>query len=478
MKRKLIVFEANEIPFKVIDRFCQLFPNSCLAKTLSSCTQFVTYDDSIERGRTPQPTFSWPSIHRGVNDPTHQIYSFNQELSEVDEIYPPIWKILTSSGIKVGLLGAFHSYQSFPETDELKENYTFYVPDVFSQDGKAYPGYLQTFQDYNLKMTRASARNVDRDLQFKKMLKILGKAHQLGIRPSTIWKIATHLIEEKYRPWISTRRRNHQVTLSFDIFLKHLKRSQPDYAIFFANNIAAAMHRYWAATFPEDFATLQVDRDWIDRYAGEIDRSVLTFDRCLKTLISYVDRHPEYKLICMGGIGQAAREAVWFNSELYITDWSRFMNFMGVETGHWRSIVAMIPMFNVLVSPECRSQFRSALQDLRIDGKTVDFREQKNGMFAMCLGQANLSEDGISFRGKRYNIHELGMENVEIEDRSSRSGYHIPTGSLWIYDPLLKKPQSDTRRKISTLDICPSLLSAFQIPVPAYMKGNLVEALL
>ncbi len=473
--RKFLIFEANEIPFRVIDRFIERYPRSTVANYLQYCSQLITYDASIERGRTPQPTFSWPSVHRGVDESVHGIYHFNQDLTELDQQYPPIWKILVNNGISIGIFGVFHSYGSFPTSYEKRDPYAFYVPDVFSPDAKAYPQYLCQFQAYTLAMTRASARNVSPNVRWKDALEVLRNSLELGIKPFTIWQIIGQLAHEKVHPWVQTRRRNHQVNLAFDVFIHQLAKNKPDYGVFFANNIASAMHRYWAATFPEDFDICNVDQEWIARYCSEIDYSVKTFDNCFARLIQFVEQHPDYKLIIMSGIGQAARASEYFNTELYITNWSRFMEALGLEGDTWRVLPAMIPMFNVIVYETSRDKFRLALENLLIDGENVDFREHDNGMFSMCLGQANMSDRCIKFRGKVGEINEFGMENVKIDDRSSRSGYHIPTGSLLIYDPLIKQVKSQNRPKISTLDICPSILNNFNLNIPSYMQGNILN---
>lgn len=40
--RNIILFELNEVPFKVIDYYCEKFPQSILTYTLSKSSQFET----------------------------------------------------------------------------------------------------------------------------------------------------------------------------------------------------------------------------------------------------------------------------------------------------------------------------------------------------------------------------------------------------------------------------------------------------
>lgn len=84
--RKIILFELNEVPFRVIDEFCKTYPNSELAALMSRSHQFVTTcEDEIEL----DPWISWPTLHRGVTDRKHRILSLGQILDKVDEQYPP-----------------------------------------------------------------------------------------------------------------------------------------------------------------------------------------------------------------------------------------------------------------------------------------------------------------------------------------------------------------------------------------------------
>ncbi|MBK9593754.1 MAG: hypothetical protein IPO32_20500 [Crocinitomicaceae bacterium] len=62
-----------------------------------------------------------------VTNEKHFISDFNQDLTQTDKEFPPIWKILADNKIKGGVFGSLHSYplpQNF-------ENYSF-VLDVFA----------------------------------------------------------------------------------------------------------------------------------------------------------------------------------------------------------------------------------------------------------------------------------------------------------------------------------------------------------
>ena len=75
--RKVIMFETNEIPFRVFDDYAQKRPDSHLAKLMAASKQMSTVcEDQIEL----DPWISWPTLHRGVIDEQHQIVHLGQSL--------------------------------------------------------------------------------------------------------------------------------------------------------------------------------------------------------------------------------------------------------------------------------------------------------------------------------------------------------------------------------------------------------------
>ncbi len=82
--KKVILFELNEVPWRVIDDFVQTNPESTLARVLPRCAQFETHSED-----RLSPWITWPTFHRGVTDGDHHITDFNQNLDDVDAAYPP-----------------------------------------------------------------------------------------------------------------------------------------------------------------------------------------------------------------------------------------------------------------------------------------------------------------------------------------------------------------------------------------------------
>ena len=132
----------------------------------------------------------------------------------------------------------------------------------------------------------------------------------------------------------------------------------------------------------------------------------------------------------------------------------------------------MIPQQNVALHGEpAASRFRSGLAALRINGTSIDYREAEGGLFRLEMGHNNLHVHPpvAVYEGRETSYAALGLSIVEIDDKSACTAYHIPQGTLLIYDPLDRsRPQS--RTQISTLDVAPALLRNYGINRPDYMR--------
>ncbi|HEY6563860.1 MAG TPA: hypothetical protein VIY86_05155, partial [Pirellulaceae bacterium] len=153
MGKKIVFFELNEVPYRIIDEYCRWRPKSAFARLLPKCFQYETYSE--DRGHL-SPWKTWPTLHRGVSNAQHFIEDFGQDLSEVDRDFPPLWRILSQNGIRTGVCGSLHTY---PLPTDLS-GYQFYLPDTFAAGSECFPKKLSIFQEFNLRMARESARNV------------------------------------------------------------------------------------------------------------------------------------------------------------------------------------------------------------------------------------------------------------------------------------------------------------------------------
>jgi hypothetical protein len=462
MQRKIVLFELNEVPFRVIDQFCRWAPDSSLAEALPIC---ATYETRTQEVSPLSPWITWPSVHRGVNDERHMIQNFGQDLGDVDREYPAVWELLRRSGVRIGVCGSLHTY---PPPVDL-EGFDFFIPDTFAAGSECFPKSVELFQEFSLRMARESARNVSRGVPWAKAAQLLLRAPDLGFKLQTLTSVAAQLLSERAQKWRLVRRRTYQSVLAFDVFSRQLLRSKPDFSTFFTNHVASSMHRFWAASFPDDYPEMNYPPDWIRTYRSEIDWTMRVTDAMFRRLVHFADANPEYQIWVATSMGQAATAANPVETQLYLVDVSRFMACLGFSPDQWSRRPAMLPQVNLLVLPGLDEVLAQRLGDLRIGEEPVGFRRKDHGFFSIDMGQRNLDESTrVCFSGKQGSLAEWGLSNTEIEDRSGTSAYHIPEGCLFIYDPRDRsaKPQ---RNSISTLEIAPALLRNFRADVPGYM---------
>lgn len=472
---KVILLELNEVPFRVMDAYCARNPSSVLADLLTRSDQFETVTpDELAL----DPWISWPTLHRGVPDSKHRILHLGQPLNDVDQTYPPVWQILKNAGVSVGVFGSLHTSAIPADATE----YAFYIPDYFDSDVFAHPSSLQSFQTLNLKMTRDSARNVARKVPVKEALNFVVKAPSLGVKLRTAAQVARHLVLEVARPAVRIRRRNLQPLLSIDLFVRQLEKSQPQFATFYTNHVAAAMHRYWGAAFPRDYEAGVLDAEWTAKYGGEVFAAMDILDTMLGTLRKFVTAHPEYTLVIASSMGQAAIEAEHTYEFLTVADLPAFMGAMGLGSSDWELRPAMVPCQCVVVSPEKREAFIAALHELSIDGAhmvesispvaPMSYDESAEGFFQVFIQFDHYEGDGtVEFRGKTHRLAELGLGNMAHEDGVNCTAQHVPTGSAIVFNTKSVGVKPSERRSVPSTAIAPLLLACFGVSAPEYMEA-------
>jgi len=464
MKEKIILFELNEVPWRVLDDFVTERPHSWLAQRLPAMSQYETHAEDTSLS----PWITWPTLHRGVSDEQHTISDFGQDLAEIDAAYPPIWDTLVRHGVSTGVFGSLHTY---PLPSNVRE-YAFYIPDVFAAGSDCFPHSIEPFQAFNLAMSRASARNVSTGLPWQKALRLLAALPELGLTANTMVDVGRQLVDERRRSWTKVRRRSYQGVLAFDIFLRQLERTQPAFSTFFTNHVASSMHRFWAARYPDDYESFDYGVEWVATYRDEIAWTMSKCDDMLQRLAQFVRRHEGYRLWITTSMGQAATEAHVVQTQVYLSDVDRFMSRLGFERSDWEVRPAMLPRVIVVLASARQREFERRMSTIQIaDRGPLPYKALGDRVFRIHPGAIqNVTSEFCILDGQRIPFSELGFANVGIQDGAGQSAYHIPRGLLLIDDPR-QSPTKGKRTQISTRDIAPMICRTFGIDPPAHMRG-------
>ncbi|XYJ11584.1 hypothetical protein ACSUZJ_06260 [Telluria sp. B2] len=456
----LIVYELNEVPWRVIDWYVRLKPHSALARLLVRAKTFttVTKDDG-----ELHPWTTWPAFHRGVNNSQHKIRFINQSL-DVAAQYPPIWETLSRAGKRVGVFG---SLQSYPPPKEGA--YEFYVPDTFSPGCETLPAKYSSFQRFNLRQTQQDGAKAS-PLQFDgSIANDILRMMQVGLRFATCKDLALHVAKEQINPLHRSRRAVLQALVAFDIFRHALNDKKPDFCTFFTNHVAGVMHRYWKHTFPQDFnAVLTTDEERF--HANSIAFAMDIADAQIEHMMSYVQA-ANGMLIVASSMGQEAIDRGSYFGEWRITDVQTFFKAIGWQAPA-KDLLAMQPDFNFSFdSDEDAERFLHLTERLTdTAGKSIWKRMQRVGstvnlgmapsQIAMTAGEAiMLGFDGLH---RKLTIAEMGIQFIK---RDQGTGYHQPRGVLLLYGSGVK--HDDSRLEIDSTAVRPEILKLFGVECDA-----------
>ena len=450
--QNIILIEANEIPFSIIEYFIKKAPQSSLAAHYPFMKKWITTTNDLQH---LSPWVTWSSLHRGTSSENHGIYQLGQDLTNTDKTYPPFWNVLLEKGISVGLFGLMHSYPLPKNANE----YAFYIPDAFAQTPDCFPEFVEIFQDFSLTMVRKSKRTVGKTLPKNLTIDLLKSIHKLRISPNTLAALAQQIITERVHSHKRGRRRIFHSVLSFDVFFQLLKKTRPQFAAYFTNHVASCMHRYWAATFPEQFKE-PPEAQWQKRYSNEIFFAMQYLDRFFQRLVSYTKAHPNTLIWIASSMGQKATQVQKIQTELVCEDMQKFLKFFGISKNEWEEKPAMHPQYNFQVSSEKQDRLEKCLEEIKIAKSKVSFTRQ-GSFFSITLGQADLKNTSVLFEGKTFNLEALGLSNKKIDEGTLATAYHTPEGILLQYDPQQKTRKEKQRDVLPITEISQQILNHY-----------------
>jgi len=450
----LICYELNEVPWRIVDLYVKLKPHSHLAAILENSCQLTT---RTQDSGDLHPWTTWPTVHRGVYNDIHNIRFINQDIVTP---YRPIWELLAKEGYRVGVFG---SLQSWPIPDHLP--FCFYIPDTFARDAQTYPQDLEVFQEFNLEQTQrdgAIAGRVRIVQQVPTLLRLVAR----GLRLTTVLRLGCHLVGEKLYPDYRTFRSILQAPVSFDFYWRLLNQHKPDFSTFFTNHVAGMMHRYWMYLFPEDFGySLKTPRDCF--LAQNIVRAMDIADQHIGRLKRFCD-DTRYTLLIAGSMGQKAIQLADYCGELRIKDPDKFIAKLGFA-GRVKSFMAMQPDFTFRCdTAETLEEFKGDALSLKNEKGESLFGCSISGLtIGLYLGgySRQVIESQTLYReGSRLSIHVYGIDCIY---RDQGTAYHEPDGIAIFYGQGIRV--SDQRQKIASIQLLPTLLRAYQVPLGEYM---------
>jgi len=455
--RGLVVIEANEIPPRVIRWYADQNPDSAFAGLLGEGTfiETVNRDEPDLEGRELYPSQAWATVGTGVGFAQHQVYWYGDPKPSQ---FPFYWQLAAHGGKRVGIVGTLHS-SPFAER-AADGNIVFAIPDCFAQDAGTRPARYRRFQNVNLSMTRGSGRVVSARPSARDLI-TLATTPSLGVRVQSLVEMSKLVSGVATRRVPRERVRAAQFLLLRDMFRHLVRAHDPDLAVFFTNHVAAAMHRYWFALFPNDWDQPMYDAEWLARHRNEIAYAMDLLDRTVADLMDLCDRTGRVLVLCTA-IGQRAATSLGSAEPevAVVRDPGKFIDALGTP-GDYEIVSGMVPQIGVsFVDEESATQAAIYLSGLVLDGVTC--RVDRAAHVVTVSYHVEPGVRSFTVADRRVGLAEAGvrMEKTDLQ----RGAEHDQVGSLIVHgaDPVTTGARVDAR------SIAPALLELLGLEPPLW----------
>ncbi|WP_414585490.1 hypothetical protein [Scytonema sp. PCC 10023] len=464
MIQKVTVFETNEIPLRAFKYYQSIKSQSSISYLLDNSLVLESIANDVDEPFL-YPSQTWASFNTGSPYELHKIHWYNDPKPQD---FPLYWKILAENGFNVGLVNTLHS--SPASLYAQNDNYKFVLPDCFAEDAFTKPYYYQAFQQLNLKTTSLNARVSTLKAPLQDTLSTVFNSPRYGIRLKTMLdgvSVVSKILLNKVN---KERLRNLQFPLIADIFLHQLQKHEPDLAILFTNHVAANMHRYWYALFPNDYHCKVYDQDWVDKYSHEIIESLELLDYYLSKLIEFSKRKNSI-LIIVSSMGQNANTKLpseiqkLRNHDFRLEKPRKFVDKLTSIKFQYNVEAGMVPQYSLAFShcqeaKMCFLEIKESIENLENIHLNIDL----NNNIITLTTSLEPNAKYYSIKGKHFTYSQLGFVKFKVEDH--HSGCHCPQGSLIIFNSKTSSAKSQT---VDYLEYAPAILNYFGVKRPEYM---------
>tara|TARA_Y100000589_G_scaffold271491_1_gene264179 strand:- start:4761 stop:6149 length:1389 start_codon:yes stop_codon:yes gene_type:complete len=459
--KKLIIYELNELPQKLLEDYILLRPNSSLSFIYRKGVFKKTLSSDIGE---LHPWSTWPTFYRGVDNTKHGLKFINQDKTLADKNFPPVWDILYRKKISIGIFGSLQSYPPPKKNKYVK----FYLPDTFSPDSKSIPRKLEIFQEFNLSVV-TNNNAISRNFKGKEIKNFFKCLINKLISLPTLFKIFSQVFKEILFRKYKLRRSLLQPIIGFEPYMSHLKKNKPSFSTFFTNHLAGMMHRYWYDYFPNDFQNTPRARSNFKK--NSIIQALDIADSQIKTLIEFAKSN-NYDLWIASSMGQDFIKRDNYLQELFLKKPNKLLECLELDVLNYNFLPAMYPDINI----ECRDlksikEITNSIENL-IDSNNqqiikLRYKPERNRINLIINSTKSLIDcDYLLFKKKKFNLKELGLE---LFKRDQGTGYHVPEGILLAYG----NDSKNLFKKFKIIDtklFAPLILSFYNLGKEKYMQ--------
>jgi hypothetical protein len=465
--RKVLLAEFNEITWRLVE-------------PLRARGRLLTIDEFIEQGTRGSPLatevppnldpwISWTSLYTGRPQEEHGVQFLEQPPETVTG--PRFWDLAADAGKTLGIFG---SIMSWPPRPGVRG---FWVPGTFSPGPETSPPELRPIQELNLSQTRAHTP-VGAKKDKKNILTRAWQLRQLGLKVSSIAAAASVLVRSRFRPHRRWEKVSLQPVINCDFFEKLYRQHRPDLATFHTNHVAHYQHRYWRSMDSAPFR-VPASADEIRKFGPAIEFGYQVADRVLRRLWKLADDNTV--VILASGLGQQPYVVDEFKEGrpiVRVRDINQLVEWCGL-TGGCTPISVMAPQWNLKVPDAAKRAHAEKVlttawvgnPETRLFAFTV-----QGDTICVNISQKNLKSYDPQLicvlpdaGGKQFRLGEFSA----VEDVTPKEGCHDRVGLAILRGAGVRKGAQ--LRECTNLDFAPTILHLLGLPIPAHMKGRVLE---
>ncbi len=446
-KRQAVVIETNEVPLRVISEVAERGRAPFLGRLLDAGHVFTTeIRESLPD--EPYPSQSWASLHMGVPFEDHQVWWYGDPKPEA---HPQYWQVAADSGSTVGLMNVLHTS---PVAERcIGDAYSFVIPDVFSGNEETIPSKFEPFHRATINLTKANSRKTSLSASAGDALGLVRTLPSLGLRRQTAAEVARLITEVGLGRIPRERLRVGQFLLARDLFLRLLREESPDLAVFFTNHVAANMHRYWYAMYPEDFAGGEYSEEWIERHRDEIPHAVEVLDRFLADVDRWCQAN-DRTLVMTSSMGQGPSQRLDVSRvrTAVVEDVPQFLEQFELPRDV-EVLGAMNPQLSLRAADDAGAvRLERSLLDVEVEAMLWDV-DRRGDVVTLSYAFEPDEAGTVLLRGRRAQARDLGLRVHDVDDHSS--GRHINEGILAVSNsPTMAGPIG----AVDYLEVAPAIL--------------------
>jgi len=404
---RLLFLELNEINFESVSYYCSQGRLPHFGRLIEHCGWSTT--GSERQYEHLEPWIQWVTAHTGLTFAEHGVFRLGDIIGHD---LPQIWERLEQHGLRVGAISPMNAKHRL-------RNPAFFVPDPWTRTGISAPPSLRRLSNA---ISQAVNDNAKRRVTASSACALIAGILRYA-RPANYLRYAGLAASAARRHW------NGALFLDLllaDVFVREVRRTQPDFATLFLNAGAHIQHHYMfsAACYQGSLR----NPDWYaPRGTDPVFEAYALYDHILGT----VQRaFPRARIMIATGLHQVPFQQLTYYWRL--KDHAAFLRTIGVE---FEAVEPRMSRDFLLSCADERQAERSARRlgrAVAADGTALfEIDNRGKDIFAMLVYPHDIrpgfqfSIDGHNYTHLHDSVAFVALKNGEHDG----TGYFLDTGA-------------------------------------------------